>query len=206
VLLGANQYPNFTEVAPESVTEKSVKPAGCDRDCKCSEGGECTCGEDCDCKNGGECTCGKTILRPYRGAMPFEQIRLATDRSGKTPLAFMLTCGTLSMARARSQFASNFFACAGIRIQDNTFFTDVAEGVKEAIEAKADIVVVCASDDDYATVAPQVKKLLGDRAILVVAGAPASQSELEAEGITNFISVKSNVLQTLKWYLKELGI
>ena len=48
--------------------------------------------------------------------------------------------------------------------------------------------------------------MLGDKAILVVAGAPACTPELEAQGITNFINVKSNVLETLKFYLKELGI
>ena len=49
----------------------------------------------------------------------------------------------------------------------------VEEGVAAALEAKAAIVVVCASDDDYAEVAPKVKELLGGKAILVVAGAPA---------------------------------
>ena len=49
-------------------------------------------------------------------------------------------------------------------------------------------------------------KLLGGKAILVVAGAPACAPELEAQGITNFINVKSNVLETLKFYLKEMGI
>lgn len=178
VLLGANQYPNFTEVADKAVDEKDVA----------SENKDCVC------------------LKPYRGAMPFERIRLRTDRSGKSPLAFMLTCGSLSMARARAQFACNFFACAGIRVQDNTFFSSVGEGVKAALAANADIVVLCASDDDYAAVAPEAKELLGDRAILVVAGAPASQPELEAQGVTHFISVRSNVLETLKRYLEELGI
>ena len=80
------------------------------------------------------------------------------------------------------------------------------EGVKAALESKAEIVVVCASDDDYAEAAPKVKELLAGKAILVVAGAPACAPELEAQGITNFISVKSNVLETLKFYLKEMGI
>ena len=180
VLLGANQYPNFTEVADKAISESAVKTAV----------------QPCGCH----------VLRPYRGSMAFEQIRLQADRSGKTPTAFMLTCGTLAMARARAQFACNFFACAGIRVTDNTFFASVEEGVRAALAAKADIVVVCAADDDYATVAPEAHKLLGDKAILVVAGAPASQPELEAQGISHFISVKSNVLETLKSYLKELGI
>ena len=66
--------------------------------------------------------------------------------------------------------------------------------------------VVGSSDDDCAEVAPKVRGLLAGRAILVVAGAPACTPELEAQGITNFINVKSNVLETLKFYLKEMGI
>ena len=177
-LLGANQYPNFTEVAPKEVTAEAVtRPT--------AEG---------------------NVLVPYRGAMAFEEMRLHVDRSGKNPKAFMLTCGNLAMARARAQFSCNFFACAGIRVIDNTFFKSVEEGVEAALASKAEIVVVCSSDDDYAEVAPKVKELLAGRAILVVAGAPACTPELEAQGITNFINVKSNVLETLKFYLKEMGI
>ena len=177
-LLGANQYPNFTEVAGKEITAESVTR-------KQAEG---------------------NVLVPYRGAMAFEEMRLHVDRSGKEPKAFMLTCGNLGMARARSQFSCNFFACAGIKVIDNTYFKSVEEGAKAALESKAQIVVVCASDDDYAEAAPKVKELLGGKAILVVAGAPACAPELEAQGITNFITVKSNVLETLKFYLKEMGI
>lgn len=145
-------------------------------------------------------------MRPYRGGMAFEQLRLKVDRSGRSPRAFMLTCGTLAMARARSQFACNFFACAGIRVQDNTFFHSVEEGAQEALRSGAEIVVICAADDDYATLAPKAREILGDKALFVVAGAPASQPELEAQGITRFISVRSNVLETLRGYVKELGI
>ena len=170
-LLGANQYPNFTEVAGKEITAESVTR-------KQAEG---------------------NVLVPYRGAMAFEEMRLQVDRSGKEPKAFMLTCGNLGMARARSQFSCNFFACAGIKVIDNTYFKSIEEGAKAALESKAQIVVVCASDDDYAEAAPKVKELLGGKAILVVAGAPACAPELEAQGITNFINVKSNVLETLKF-------
>ena len=178
ILLGANQYPNFTEVAGKEITAESVTR-------KQAEG---------------------NVLVPYRGAMAFEEMRLHVDRSGKEPKAFMLTCGNLGMARARSQFSCNFFACAGIKVIDNTYFKSIEEGVKAALESKAQIVVVCASDDDYAEAAPKIKELLCGKAILVVAGAPACAPELEAQGITNFINVKSNVLETLKFYLKEMGI
>ncbi len=187
-LLGTNQFPNFSEKADKDVTEATVIPgSGCS--CKCSAPAP-------DAR----------VLKPYRGAMAFEQLRLRTDRSGRAPKAFMLTCGQLAFARARAQFSCNFFACAGIDVVDNTYFASVEEGVKAALASKAEIVVICAADDDYATLAPQAKALLGDKAIFVVAGAPASQPELETQGIKNFISVRNNVLETLKYYQKELGI
>ena len=178
ILLGANQYPNFNEVADAAVTAEAVtRPA--------AEG---------------------NVLVPYRGAMSFEAMRYGVDKSGKELKAFMLTCGNLAMARARAQFSCNFFACAGIRVQDNNFFKSVEEGVEAALASEAQIVVVCASDDDYAEVAPKVQELLGGKAILVVAGAPACTEELQAKGINNFISVKSNVLETLRSYLAQMGI
>ena len=180
ILLGTNQYPNFGETLGADVKAYTF-------DNTCSEAKY-------------------PALKPYRGGEAFEAMRQAVDLSGKAPKAFMLTCGSLAMARARAQFSCNFFACSGIKVQDNTFFASVEEGVKAAKEAKADIVVVCSSDDDYATLAPEVAKLIGDEAIVVVAGAPACAEELKAQGISHFISVRDNVLETLKGYLKELGI
>ncbi len=65
---------------------------------------------------------------------------------------------------------------------------------------------VCSSDDEYSTYVPQVAALLKGKAIVVVAGDPACKAELESQGINNFISVRSNVLETLKSYINELGI
>lgn len=178
-LLGTNQFPNFGEALGADVNAYKF---------------DNTC---CEAKY--------PALKPYRGGEAFEAMRHAVDVSGKAPKAFMLTCGSLAMARARAQFSCNFFACAGIKVQDNTFFHSVEEGAKAALEAKADIVVVCSSDDDYATVAPEVAKLIGNKAIVVVAGAPACAEELKAQGITHFISARDNVLETLTAYLKELG-
>ena len=178
ILLGANQYPNFNEVADAAVEAAAVTRVA-------AEG---------------------NVLGPYRGAMAFEAMRYGVDKSGKELKAFMLTCGNLAMARARAQFSCNFFACAGIRVQDNNFFKSVEEGVEAALASEAQIVVICASDDDYAELAPKAQELLGGKAILVVAGAPACTEELQAKGINNFISVKSNVLETLRSYLAQMGI
>ena len=141
-----------------------------------------------------------------RGAQPFEALRFATEQSGEEPVAFMVTYGNLAMCRARAQFACNFFAVAGFKVVDNNRFSSPEEGVKAALEAKADIIVACSSDDEYAEGVPQIASLVGDKAIVVVAGEPACKEELVAKGIENFISVKSNVLETLKGYQAKLGI
>ena len=182
VLLGTNQFPNFNEVAAAKIEVKDEEA------CKCST----------------EVTLPKLNLE--RGASAFEALRLATEKSGKTPKAFMLTVGSLSMRLARSQFSCNFFGCAGYQVIDNLGFETVEEGVEAAVAAGAEIVVLCSSDDEYAELAPAAYKALAGRAEFVVAGMPECMEELKAQGITQYVNVRSNVLETLKAFNAKLGI
>ncbi len=183
-VLGTNQYPNFSEMADKSVVsaETVTKPA--------SE------------QQAGSCR----PLMQYRGAQAFEELRYKTDVSGKRPKAFMLTLGNLAFRRARAQFSCNFFACAGFEVVDNIGFKSVDEGLKAAFDAQSDIVVICSSDDEYQTLAPEAFAKLDGKAIFVVAGEPSCKAELEEKGIKNFISVRSNALETLREYQRMLGI
>ena len=184
ILLGSNQYPNFTEVAADKIQGK----------------GSCCCG-------GGHC--GEATIPALdfsRGASEFEALRMTTEKSGKTPKVFMLTIGNLAMRLARSQFSANFFGCAGYKIIDNLGFDTVEAGVEAAVKAGAEIVVLCSSDDEYAEFAPAAYKALAGRAEFVVAGAPACADDLKAQGIDQFVNVKSNVLETLKAFNAKLGI
>ncbi|MDR3367167.1 MAG: acyl-CoA mutase large subunit family protein [Prevotellaceae bacterium] len=192
ILLGTNQFPNFNETLDEEV--RSAVAPDKDRKAACS----CGCGGDDKPTQVGE------PLKPYRGAQAFEELRLTTERSGKRPQAFMLTFGNLAMCRARAQFASNFFAVAGFKVTDNNCFASVDEGANAALAASADIVVACSSDDEYAEGVPAIAAKLGGKGILVVAGDPACKEELQSKGISHFISVRSNVLETLREYQKEL--
>ena len=186
-LLGTNQFPNFNETAADKIEE-----TGC-----CS--GKKSCG--CSHEEGGNAV---EALKGTRAASDFEALRLETERSGKRPRVFMLTIGNLAMRIARSQFSSNFFACAGYEIIDNLGFDTVQQGIDAAMEKKADIVVLCSSDDEYATLAPEAFKALDGRAEFVVAGNPACTDDLIAAGITQFIHVRSNVLETLKAFNAKL--
>jgi len=183
ILLGSNQFPNFSETAKTKIE-------------RTNENADYSCG----------CNDGVPTLQPTREAIEFEQLRLAVERAPKTPKVFMLTIGNLAMRLARSQFSSNFFACAGYEIIDNNGFETVTAGVEAARKAKADIIVLCSSDDEYAALAPQTWEFVRDKEIFVVAGAPACTEDLQKLGIENFISVKSNVLETLKEFNAKLGV
>jgi len=119
----------------------------------------------------------------------------------------MFTYGSLAMRRARSQFSSNFFACAGFEVIDNNGFKTVDEGIKAALASKAGIIVLCAADEDYPVIASEILEKIGNKAIVVIAGYPKdSIDDLKAKGIKHFIHVKSNVLETLQEFQKALGI
>jgi methylmalonyl-CoA mutase len=181
-ILGTNQFPNFTEK---------------------SEGKQ-PCGAACGCGHHEEGDLPK--LNSERLASEFETLRLSTEGAKKQPVAFMLTIGNLAMRQARAQFSCNFLAAAGYKVIDNLGFKTVEEGVDAALEAQADIVVICSSDDEYAEYAIPAFQYLNGRAMFVVAGAPACSDDLKAAGIENFINVKSNQLETLRAYNAKLAI
>ncbi len=198
ILLGTNQFPNFNEFAADKIAAGSSAAAE-EADVKgdAKEGHSCGCGGNCS-------TDPEKSLNTKRMASDFELLRLATEAASNRPKVFMLTIGNLAMRLARAQFSSNFFGCAGYEIIDNIGFQTVKEGIDAAMEAKADIVVLCSSDDEYAEFAPEAFKLLDGKAEFVVAGAPACTDDLKALGINNFIHVKSNVLQTLQDFNSRL--
>ena len=182
ILLGTNQYPNFTEKAADKITKES-------------------CGCKCGCE---EAETGLESLPHVRAAQEFEALRLQTERAAHRPKAFMLTIGNLAMRLARAQFSCNFFACAGYEVVDNLGFETVEAGVEAAQKAGADIIVLCSSDDEYAELAPAAYKAINGKQIFVVAGAPACMDDLKAAGIENFIHVRVNVLDTLKAFNAQL--
>ena len=186
-LLGTNQFPNFTEKSDG----KRPVVAGCSVGCGTAAAHE----TEAPFKR----------LQTTRLAADFEDLRIHTEET-RVPTAFMLTIGNLAMRQARAQFSCNFLACAGYKVIDNLGFKTVEEGVDAALEAKADIVVICSSDDEYAEYAIPAFKYLNGRAMFVVAGAPACMEDLKAAGIENYIHVKCNVLETLKEYNAKLGI
>ena len=185
-ILGTNQYPNLLEKMGDKIEKENAY---------CCKG---KCCEATEIKR----------LRQYRGAEAFEHLRLATEKSGQRPKVFLLTYGNLAMRKARSGFATNFFGVAGYEIIDNAGFKSAEEGVKAALDAKADIVVLCSSDDEYAEITEQAcNGLKGKVKSIVLAGYPKEMVETyQGYGVDEFIHVKTNVLDSLTKFQKLFGI
>jgi len=184
-LLGVNLYPNANEKMEKGYDESTIQSKSQKADDAVAE-----------------------PITPYRGGEELETLRFKTDKHPKgAPQVFMFTIGDAKMRRARAQFSSSFFAAGSFDIIDNIGFDSVDEGVKEAKDKNADIVVICSSDSEYPEVAPQINEKLKDDAIVVLAGYPKdSIEELKEKGIKHFIHLKSNLIETLKGFQQELGI
>ncbi len=182
-ILGTNQYPNLLE----KMGDKMEKADSC----------HCCCGDKGD---------EVRTLHPYRGAEAFEQLRLQTERAAHRPRVFLLTYGNLTMRKARAGFATNFFGVAGYEIIDNPGFATPEEGAQAALDSKADVVVLCSSDDEYAELTePACKLLKGKVKSLVLAGYPKEMVETyKGYGIDEFIHVKTNVLDCLQQFQEKL--
>jgi methylmalonyl-CoA mutase len=161
----------------------------------------CTCSEKSEYKK----------LHLYRGSEAFENLRLATEKAVKSgkkkPIVFLLTYGNLAMRKARAGFAQNFFGCAGYEIMDNAGFKTPEEGANAALSAKADIVVLCSSDEEYPDLVNGVCAVLKGKTNITLAGHPGDNLEaFKTAGINEFIHVRSNLIETLTTYQKQLGI
>jgi methylmalonyl-CoA mutase len=145
------------------------------------------------------------ILHKYRGAEAFEELRLKTEKSDKTPSVFLYNTGNIVMSKARAMFASGFFACAGFKIIESELSLNIEEGTAEIKKQNPDIVVVCSSDAEYADVVPELRNKFNSDIKLVVAGYPKDLVEKFKEiGVTDFIHVKSNILETLTKFQNEI--
>lgn len=135
----------------------------------------------------------------FRLAEPFEKIRERTARhareTGHAPRVLLLKRGDLRMRMARADFALNFFGCAGFEIDES----------EDYIENAADLIVLCSSDPEYLPFAQEVCPMTA--APVVVAGNPNDQTDaLKAAGVSGFIHVGSDAVETLTGWQNLLGL
>ena len=147
--------------------------------------------------------------RHTRGASDFEAMRLRTERhekaTGRVPKVFLLQFGDTKMRRARAEFVTDFFQCAGFGIVAPAAFETVDGALAAIAEEKPDLVALCSSDAEYsglaAAVCPKVKQPV------IVAGFPKDAIDrLRQAGVAEFVHIRSNALETLTALQNKLGM
>jgi methylmalonyl-CoA mutase len=151
---------------------------------------------------------GAIVHDPVRAALPFEELRMRTERyarqSGKLPRIVLAEIGDPKMRSARSAFAADFFACAGLSTQILQFETP-----RQIAAAAADLLVICSSDPEYQSIATQLLSELNAVASptpVVIAGNPEGAEQLRAAGITEFVHLRSNPIEVLASLQQLLGM
>lgn len=150
----------------------------------------------------------------YRPAEAFEAVRLRTETHaashGSPPVVFILPIGHRAQRSARATFARNVFGCAGFKLMEDVQFDSISDGAEAALNAEADIVVLCSSDSEYAEFAPPLCQRLSDAgsdALIVVAGHPKDDVDaLREAGVDRFIHRRSLLLDELRFYQDQLGM
>jgi len=143
-----------------------------------------------------------------RGTRMYEQLRLRTERhvaqGGKNPRVLLAEIGDAKMRSTRSNFATNFFACAGFDLVAKRF-----SSTDKIAASDADLIVLCSSDAEYLALATEViarLKALGRKTPVIVAGNPDSVEQLQAAGVADFVHLRSNPIEFLAKWQQRLGI
>ncbi len=188
-ILGTNKYPNPAENIIEQVDNEYIRKWGVKEVKKVIK-----------------------TLSLQRSADIFESIRLTTERfvskGNRRPSVFLFTIGNRTMRRARAGFSANFFGCCGYEVIDNIGFNSVDEGLTDTFKINPDIVIICSSDDEYASFAPEITRKIkanNPKTTVIIAGNPENIiNELKNAGVDDFISIKTNIAETLIKYQKKL--
>jgi len=148
------------------------------------------------------------VSETKRGAQPYEELRMRTERhaalTGSTPRVLLAEIGDVKMRTTRSNFAANFFACAGFETVTRRF-----RKAGEIAAAEGDLIVLCSANAEYAAITAELMaklKELGRTTPVIVAGTPEDAEKLAAAGVAAFVHVRSNPVEVLTKWQELMGI
>ena len=189
VIVGTNQYPNIKESIDPNEIEPITYESG----------------------NGVE------LLRPQRGAREFEELRLDTEKyvkehdEAQRPKVYLAEYGQrVAMRKARATFSLRFFGTSGFDVIEGTPADTIDKIAEDAGRNDAQIIVLCAADEDYAEMGEEFAKKLKSQypnKYIVLAGYPKDIVEnLKNAGFDEFIHIKSDSIAILRDFQKKLNI
>jgi methylmalonyl-CoA mutase len=151
---------------------------------------------------------GQHVRGHHCAAEPFEQLRLRTERHAiearKNPRVLLAEIGDAKMRSARSNFAADFFACAGFDLHTERF-----EDARKIATSHVDLIVLCSSDVEYPAIATELLAELKSRGVttpLIVAGNPETSEQLRTAGVSDFVHLRTNPIEFLTKLQRQLGI
>jgi len=149
-----------------------------------------------------------TPITAHRVAEQFENLRTEIATTGGLKV-FLANIGPLSALKPRADFSTGFFQVAGMDVLDSPFFSTVEEALLAAQQSQAAVVCLCAADDLYPSIAPQVvpaiKKAMPG-VVVALAGYPTEQIEaLKLAGVEFFVHLRADAYQTLKGIYDKVG-
>ena len=192
VAVGTNMYPNMQE-EPLS--------GACADDACTTETSGCGCG----CGSGSE-NLAITPIKPRRWTEQYEALRKRTEshkaQTGQNIEVFLANMGPIPQHKARADFSAAFMEVAGFNVLRNDGFATVDDAAKAALASKAQVVVICSTDDTYPEIVPalaaEIKKA-APQTTVVLAGMPAEEYKpaYDAAGVDYYIHMRANCLELL---------
>ncbi|QEL23050.1 methylmalonyl-CoA mutase [Bosea sp. F3-2] len=143
-------------------------------------------------------------LPSLRLAEPFEALRDKADALPQRPVVFLATLGSIADFTARAGFARNLFEAGGLAAPSGDgFATDGATDLDALVgafrDSDAKLACLCGSDIAYAEEgAAAAEALAAAGATVWLAGRPAESEALNKAGISSFIFMGCDVVETLE--------
>ena len=167
----------------------------------------------------GDCGCcceSVKIIEPHRWSERYEDLRMATEKykkehNGDNVKVFLANMGPIPQHKARADFSTSFLQVGEFNVELNNGFKTTDEAAAAAKESGADVAVICSTDKTYPEIVPELAPKLRaalPKATIYLAGAPAAGMEetYKNAGVDDFISVKANCYQILRFLQKKKGM
>lgn len=154
-------------------------------------------------------------LPQLRASQAFEKLRQAARKwadanGGETPRVLLVPMGPVAMRKARAGFCSGFLGAGGFDAVEADAFKTPEEAAAATAAQKPLAAVLCSDDASYPTITgPFIGKLreLGSQIPVYIAGYPEADLEtLRAAGVTDFIHIRADVVDSLATIQKLVGV
>jgi len=135
-----------------------------------------------------------------RVAVAFEQLRdrVTSFQDERRPSIFLANIGPVAGYMPRVDFTRSFFQVGGFRVAGDDWFESADEAIAAAKTSRAPVVVIVSTDDRYPEIVEPIAKALAPKAKVILAGLPKEGVEqYKAAGVSEFITIRSDVLQVL---------